>query len=124
MRAGIFGQVPVFIIHPPSFTGFSSDSSGLLPKSFAGGLGLDQIGAGAGGDEEGRAVDAAELHIGRAFREGDEADLVGVSVMHGEAFLGGGVEAAAGVDGTTLFVTARTGAYLVKSKTPGEGFGK
>ncbi|MEY3391605.1 MAG: hypothetical protein RLZZ322_453, partial [Verrucomicrobiota bacterium] len=26
--------------------------------------------------------------------------------------------------GTTLFVTARTGAYLVKSKTPGEGFGK
>jgi gluconolactonase len=29
-----------------------------------------------------------------------------------------------GVDGTTLFVTARTGAYLVKSKTPGEGFGK
>jgi hypothetical protein len=29
-----------------------------------------------------------------------------------------------GVDGTTLFVTARTGAYLVKTKTPGEGFGK
>jgi len=29
-----------------------------------------------------------------------------------------------GVDGTTLFITARTGAYLVKSKTPGEGFGK
>jgi gluconolactonase len=29
-----------------------------------------------------------------------------------------------GVDGTTLFITARTGAYLVKSKTPGEGFAK
>ena len=29
-----------------------------------------------------------------------------------------------GVDGTTLFITARTGAYLVKSKTAGEGFGK
>jgi gluconolactonase len=29
-----------------------------------------------------------------------------------------------GVDGKTLFITARTGAYLVKSKTPGEGFGK
>jgi gluconolactonase len=29
-----------------------------------------------------------------------------------------------GVDGTTLFITARTGAYLVKSKTPGESFGK
>ena len=29
-----------------------------------------------------------------------------------------------GVDGTTLFITARTGAYLLKSKTPGEGFGK
>jgi gluconolactonase len=29
-----------------------------------------------------------------------------------------------GVDGTTLFITARTGAYLLKSKTPGEGFAK
>jgi gluconolactonase len=29
-----------------------------------------------------------------------------------------------GADGTTLFITARTGAYLVKSKTAGEGFGK
>ena len=43
----------------------------LLPKTFARGLGLDQVGAGAGGDEEGRAVDAAG-NLWVCTREGNQ----------------------------------------------------
>ena len=73
---------------------------------------------------DGLAVDAR----GRLYttaKEGlaihdDEANQIGfISVPESPSNMKFG-----GVDGTTLFITARTGAYLVKSKTAGEGFGK